>query len=61
MIMHFVYFIICFLIGFGILFVILAIFISFNNSKQKRIEQKLLEREFIAKYGREPIRMAFED
>lgn len=61
MIMHYVYFVIYFLIGFGILFAILAIFISFNNSKQKRIEQKLLEREFIAKYGSEPIRMALDE
>jgi hypothetical protein len=61
MIMHFVYIVICILIGLGILFAILAILISFNNSKQKRIEQNLLEREFIEKYGREPIRMAFDD
>lgn len=38
----------------GIAATILIILVSLNNGKQQRIEQKLLEKEFIEKYGRKP-------
>jgi uncharacterized membrane-anchored protein YhcB (DUF1043 family) len=37
----------------GIAVTILIIIVSLNNGKQQRIEQELLEKEFIEKYGRE--------
>jgi ABC-type lipoprotein release transport system permease subunit len=37
----------------GIAVTILIIIVSLNNGKQQRIEQELLEKEFIEKHGRE--------
>jgi len=33
---------------------ILILIVSLNNSKQDKIEQELMEMEFIEKYGRKP-------
>lgn len=48
-------------LGIAIITIIFAFLLGLNNQKQRKIEEEILEKEYIAKYHRKPERIELED
>ena len=59
--MNMVHLLLFFFLGIGIITTIIAFLLGLNNQKQRKIEEEILEKEYIAKYHRKPERTELED